>query len=682
MPAHVQSSTASSTCGSRRDESLHVSSHALCLFGHELHRQVSCRLGGLAEQLFRSEERARALQPLSRRARACRRARLRRHFGQRASPERLWADALAGGDGGCARAPDQEREDRDPRQRLLPARAPAHARRGARHARLHHGRAADHRHGARHRRRILLAGLQSCVLARALSGSARSRGAKLDAPRPVRVRGQVLSFRVCERMAAALPAAASADLGAFHRLDRDDRMGRASLAQIRLSAGIQSDSIGGALSQLLPRGGAAPARLYGELRPDRLVCAGLRVRHRRQGARGGRPPYRNAVQQILAAAVPDAVSARLSQRQIVEKHAEPQALGRGTGTHRRYPHRAGHHPVRQPGHRAQAAGGQSSAARFPEFSGDAAIRDPAGGSHGEEHQAVCPRGAAGAADADRQGIFRLADPGGRIARAGGSTAKGEGAVLQKLRFNDEVVIVTGAAGGIGRATAEALAELGATTVLVGRTQAKLEEVKAALDKKSGAKSEAFAADVSKEADVARLRDFVKQRWGRAKAVVNNAGDNFISPIADLSTQKWHELIAVDLDSIFYMCRAFIPLLLETKNPSILNVASTFAHIGNAHMPVYCAAKGGVVSLTRQLAVDYGEKGLRVNSLCPGPTLSPRVKGYFDSGKADPKPVVQKVMLQRFAQCEEIGDVAAFLVSDAASYVHGASIVVDGGQTIN
>ena len=100
------------------------------------------------------------------------------------------------------------------------------------------------------------------------------------------------------------------------------------------------------------------------------------------------------------------------------------------------------------------------------------------------------------------------------------------------------------------------------------------------------------------------------------------------------------------------------------------------------MPVYCAAKGGVVSLTRQLAVDYGQKGLRVNSLCPGPTLSPRVRGYFDSGKTDPGPTLQKVMLRRFAECDEIGNVAAFLVSDAASYVHGASIVVDGGQTIN
>lgn len=254
-------------------------------------------------------------------------------------------------------------------------------------------------------------------------------------------------------------------------------------------------------------------------------------------------------------------------------------------------------------------------------------------------------------------------------------------MLKQLQFNGEVVVVTGAAGGIGRATAEALAELGATTVLVGRTQATLDGVKNALEQR-GAKSEAFAADVSKEQDVARLRDFVQQRWGRAKAIVNNAGNNFISPITDLPTEKWHELIAVDLDSIFYMCRAFIPLLLQANNPSILNVASSFGHIGNPQMPVYCAAKGGVVSLTRQLAVDYGVKGLRVNSLCPGPTLSPRVKGYFDSGKSDPKTTVQKVMLQRFAECDEIGNVAAFLVSDAASYVHGASILVDGGQTIN
>jgi meso-butanediol dehydrogenase/(S,S)-butanediol dehydrogenase/diacetyl reductase len=250
-----------------------------------------------------------------------------------------------------------------------------------------------------------------------------------------------------------------------------------------------------------------------------------------------------------------------------------------------------------------------------------------------------------------------------------------------MQMNGEVVVVTGAGTGIGRATAEAVAELGAITVLVARTQSKLDEAKAAIGR-AGGKAEVFVADVSKETDVRKLRDFVDGKWGRAKAIVNNAGNNFISPITELATDKWRELIAVDLDSVYFMCRDFIPLLLKSERPAILNVASTFAHIGNQEMPVYCAAKGGVVSLTRQLAVDYGPKGLRVNSICPGPTLSPRVKGYFDSGRADSKGTLQKVMLGRFAECNEIGDVAAFLVSDAASFINGASILVDGGQTIN
>ena len=136
-------------------------------------------------------------------------------------------------------------------------------------------------------------------------------------------------------------------------------------------------------------------------------------------------------------------------------------------------------------------------------------------------------------------------------------------MLRELQFNGEVVVVTGASTGIGRSTAEALAELGATTVLVARTQSKLDEVKAAIAK-NGGKAEIFVADVGNEAEVGKLRELVAGRWGRVKALINNAGNNFISPVTELATEKWRELIAVDLDSVYYMCRDFIPLLLKVQ----------------------------------------------------------------------------------------------------------------------
>jgi NAD(P)-dependent dehydrogenase (short-subunit alcohol dehydrogenase family) len=164
-------------------------------------------------------------------------------------------------------------------------------------------------------------------------------------------------------------------------------------------------------------------------------------------------------------------------------------------------------------------------------------------------------------------------------------------------------------------------------VLVGRTAAALDETRR-LVREGGGTAQPFIADVTSEEDVAALAAAMAQDFGAVKAVINNAGDNFRAPITELSTEKWRAIVAVDLDSVFYMCRAFIPLLLQSRSPAILNIASSFGVIGNPQMPAYCAAKGAVVNLTRQLAVDWGAKGLRVNSLCPGPTLSPRFKSYL------------------------------------------------------
>ncbi len=253
-------------------------------------------------------------------------------------------------------------------------------------------------------------------------------------------------------------------------------------------------------------------------------------------------------------------------------------------------------------------------------------------------------------------------------------------MLNALQFNGAPVVITGGSQGIGKAAADAIAALGGHVILVARTQSALEQAQDDIRSKGGA-CDIFPADVSSEEAVVHLAGWVTQKFGSIKALINNAGNNFQSPLADLSSAKWHEIVATNLDSVFYMCRAFIPLLLQSRQPSIVNVASTFGTIGNPRMPVYCATKGAVVNLTRQLAVDYGPQGLRVNSLCPGPTLSPRLKGYVDKGLTDTKQVLSRVILGRFAECEEIGNVAAFLASDAASYMNGSTVVVDGGQTI-
>ena len=255
-------------------------------------------------------------------------------------------------------------------------------------------------------------------------------------------------------------------------------------------------------------------------------------------------------------------------------------------------------------------------------------------------------------------------------------------MLDQLKFNGAPVIVTGAGSGIGQSCCEILAELGATIILVGRTMEKLKETEA-LIAPSGATCESYQVDVSVEAEIEGLHKAVAAKYGYVKSVINNAGTNFVKKITDLETPDWNRIVATDLSSVFYMCRAFIPMLRDAPGGgSIVNVASTFGLIGHPEMPAYCAAKGGVVSMTRQMAVDYGRENIRVNSLCPGATLSPRVKHYIDSGMVDGKMVEDMALLGRLANCDEVANAAIFLASDAASYVHGTALVVDGGQTIH
>ena len=254
-------------------------------------------------------------------------------------------------------------------------------------------------------------------------------------------------------------------------------------------------------------------------------------------------------------------------------------------------------------------------------------------------------------------------------------------MLDALKFNDGAVIVTGGGTGIGQACCVEFAKLGASVIATGRTLETLEETRDLL-KRDGHDCDIFAMDVTKSDDVEALRAHVENRYGSLKALVNNAGNNFRSNIEELSEDDWHRLIDVDLTSVFLMSKAFLPLLRNHPGgTSIVNNASIYGLVGNPLMPVYCAAKGGVLSLTRQLACDYGPENIRVNAVCPGPTWSPRVRGYIESGRSSEAVLTSKVLLGRIAECSEIANTIVFLASDAASYIHGTSLAVDGGYTI-
>lgn len=255
-------------------------------------------------------------------------------------------------------------------------------------------------------------------------------------------------------------------------------------------------------------------------------------------------------------------------------------------------------------------------------------------------------------------------------------------MLDDLRFNGEPVVVTGGGTGIGQACAVVLGELGASVVISGRTEKTLKETQALVEA-TGAECATWVGDVTDEANVFHLRDHVAERWGHVKGLLNNAGDNFRSPITELKTEDWRRIMDVDLTSVFYACKAFLPLL--TRAPgggAIVNNASIWGVVGNPLMPVYSAAKGGVMALTRQLAVDYGPQGVRVNAICPGPTVTPRLQGYIDRGLTDETKLAADTLVGRIAEAREIANVAVFLLSDAASFVQGESVVIDGGTTIH
>ena len=247
-----------------------------------------------------------------------------------------------------------------------------------------------------------------------------------------------------------------------------------------------------------------------------------------------------------------------------------------------------------------------------------------------------------------------------------------------MDFTDKIVLVTGATSGIGAAVARRFAEAGATLVLSGRNV----ERGAALAGDIGANF--IAGDLTDPAFADRLIADTVQQQGRLDVLVNNAGIVYRRTVADMTNEEWRETMAVNVHAVFFLSRAAIPVMREQGGGAIVNMSSDAAFIGATAMPAYCASKAAVMQMTRAMALDHARENIRINAVCPDMIRTPMLAGearqmgsdpqsYFDAG-------AEGIPMGRIGEPEEVADAVVYLASERATFITGASLLVDGGVT--
>jgi NAD(P)-dependent dehydrogenase (short-subunit alcohol dehydrogenase family) len=248
----------------------------------------------------------------------------------------------------------------------------------------------------------------------------------------------------------------------------------------------------------------------------------------------------------------------------------------------------------------------------------------------------------------------------------------------QIDLKGRTAVITGGSRGLGEAMAKALAETGAQVALVARDRARLEQVRDEIAA-SRDTAEVFVADVTQENDVAKLASAVQARFGHAQILINSAGINLRKNLTDFTLEEFRSVLDASLISTFLMCRAFVPGMKGTGYGRILNMSSIMSHVSLPGRAAYSSAKAALLGLTKALALELAADGITVNGISPGPIGTDMNRTLMNNPEVNAQ-FLANIPVGRWGKVEEIGALASYLCSDAAGFITGTDILIDGGWT--
>jgi len=252
-------------------------------------------------------------------------------------------------------------------------------------------------------------------------------------------------------------------------------------------------------------------------------------------------------------------------------------------------------------------------------------------------------------------------------------------ILDLFKLDGQVALVTGGSKGLGEAMAQSLAEAGANVVITSRHLDECRIVADRIANQTGKDILPIEADVSKADQVAEMAHAALDRFGRIDILVNNAGVNNRDATLDLSVDTWQAIVDINLTGPLLCAKAVLPSMQNQRHGRIINMSSIFGMVGHSARSPYTATKGGLLNMSRCWAIEYAKDGVTVNAVCPGPFDTP-LNQPIKTNKQAYEAFLAKIPMGRWGDLPELSAVIVFLASDAASYITGAAIAVDGGWT--